>query len=157
MKYVFLAFFVFIASLPVQATSCDMQEPRGTTHSQHGDMQHDDMPEMDCCDQDPAAPPDSCDSNTHCGANANLAAITIYTTSVFHGVSKHRYFSEGDNLSSRFTSPPFRPPIIWNNNSPAACKVVAKLLFFVTQANLSVVMWRIWCSSSFLTKHFVLS
>ena len=111
MKFIFLAFFVFIASLPVEATSCDMQEPQETSHNQHGDMQHDNMSGMDCCDLDPSALPDQCDSNTHCGANATVIAISIHATCAFHGVSKHRYLSESDWLSSRFTSPPFRPPI----------------------------------------------
>jgi hypothetical protein len=111
MKYVFLAFFVFIASLPVQAMSCDMQETQEVSHNQHSDMQHGNMPQMDCCDQDPSTTPDNCDSNTYCGASATVVAIDISATYAFTGTSKHRFLSESDSLSSRFSSPPLRPPI----------------------------------------------
>jgi len=111
MKYLFLAFFIFVASLPVQAVSCDMQEPQETSHNQHDDMQHDNMPGMDCCDPVPSTTPDHCDSDTHCGASVTVVAISIYASCAIPGISKHRFLSENNSFSSRFTNPPFRPPI----------------------------------------------
>jgi len=112
MKYVFLAFFVFFASLPLQATSCDMHENQGTSFNQHGDKQHDNMPDMDCCDHDPSIPSDNCESQSTCGAGtATVVAINPATSNTVFVSGCRQYLSDSGKIQSRFSSPPFRPPI----------------------------------------------
>ena len=116
MKYMFLAIFVLIASMPMQVSSCDMHDSQQT--SQHGshDMNHDGGPGMgsgmDCCDHDPAVPSDNCDSMFHCGVcTAGVMAFNALTiNSIFKTNNRLHLPDTGEPLSS-FNPPPFKPPI----------------------------------------------
>jgi hypothetical protein len=110
MKYVLLAIFVFIASLPLQASTCDMDESQGMSHSQHGDMPEDSKMNMDCCDDESTG---GCDPMTHCGASAS-SVVTIDTTLVSIAFSNGPRHNIADSARAliRFDAPPFRPPIV---------------------------------------------
>ena len=116
MKYVFLAIFVLFAAQPLQASSCDMQSSQGTSHSGH-DMQDGPMAEgdgagMDCCDHDPSVPSDNCDSMSHCGAcTTAVVAINSSTVNVIFSLNCRQYLAGTGEPLSRFSPPPFRPPI----------------------------------------------
>ena len=124
MKFVLLAFFVLIAAQPLQATYCDMHASQGTSHDQHGDMQNhhamdtdmdmdmDTDGGMDCCDHDPSDPSDGCDAMSHCGA-ASAGAVTIDSTpvSVAFATNPQLHLANSGQPLTRFSSPPFRPPI----------------------------------------------
>jgi hypothetical protein len=110
-KYVLLAIFVLFAAQPLQAAPCDMHDTQGTTHNQHGDMQENSDMDMDCCDHDPSAPADNCDSQFHCGASTAAVTINSGTVNVnFSPGSRHFLPGSGEPISA-FSSPPFRPPI----------------------------------------------
>jgi hypothetical protein len=112
MKYVLLAIFVLFAAQPLRASLCDMSDAQGTAQSSHGDMDHGNMQDMDCCEQDPADSHDSCDSMSHCGAcTASVVALNAdMAISVFTVVSR-QYLSDTGEPLYRIKSPPFRPPI----------------------------------------------
>ena len=108
MKYIFLAIFVLFAAQPFQASSCDMHDAQGISHTQHGDMQAD----MDCCDHDPSDSSDNCDSMSHCGAgSAGFATMDSSPVNVVFAAPLHQKFAYSSQALSKFNSPPFRPPI----------------------------------------------
>ena len=112
MKYVFLAIFVLIATQPTQVMSCDMHDSQQTSNSGAHNMDHGDMPDMDCCDHDPSVPSDNCDSTSHCSpCTAGVMALTSYTVSTIFKASSRLYLSDTGEPSSRFKSPPYKPPI----------------------------------------------
>jgi hypothetical protein len=112
MKYVLLAIIVLIASLPVQASSCDMHTSQGTSHSQHGDMLDKSDMDMDCCDQDPLDQSDNCDPMSHCGASASgVVTIDSSPVNVAFASGLRHVITDSTHTANRFDSPPFRPPI----------------------------------------------
>ncbi|MGB5488443.1 MAG: hypothetical protein WBN06_13705 [Lysobacterales bacterium] len=113
MKYVFLAIFVLIASMPVQVSSCDMHDSQQT--SQHGshDMDHDGGMGMDCCDHDPAVPSDNCDSMFHCGVcTAGVMAFSAFTINSIFKTNTRLYLPDTGEPLSNINPPPFKPPIV---------------------------------------------
>jgi len=117
MKFILLAIFVLFAAQPLQASSCDMSNGQDTGHSQHGSMSdkqmdHENMQDMDCCDQGPADMGDGCGSMSHCGScPAGLAVIHPAAFGTFFDSSPQQFFSKGNEPPNRIDSPPFRPPI----------------------------------------------
>jgi len=117
MKFIFLAIFVLLAAQPLQASSCDMSNGQGTDHSQHGSMNdtamdHENMQDMDCCDQDSADMGDGCGAMTHCGScPAGVAVIHPAIFGANFDSNQQQFFSKGNEPPSRFDSPPLRPPI----------------------------------------------
>ena len=112
MKYIFLAIFVFLAAVPFQASSCDMHDEQGISHTQHGDMQDDNGSDMDCCDDGPSDSSHNCDSMSHCGAgSAGFATVDSSPVNVTFTASLHQHLANSGHPLSRFNSPPFRPPI----------------------------------------------
>ena len=112
MKYVFLAIFVLIAAQPTQVMSCDMHDSQQTTHSGTHNMDHGDMSDMDCCDHDPSVPSDNCDSMSQCSpCTAGVLALNSYTVSTVFKPSSRLYLPDTGEPSSRFKSPPYKPPI----------------------------------------------
>jgi len=112
MKYVFLAIFVLIASMPVQVSSCDMHDSQQT--SQHGshNMNHDDGPSMDCCDHDPAVPSDNCDSMLDCSVcTAGVMAFSSFTINAIFKANTRLYLPDTGEPLISFNPPPFKPPI----------------------------------------------
>jgi len=112
MKYIFLAIFVLFAAQPFQASSCDMHDAQGISHTQHGDKQDHNMADMDCCDHDPADSSDNCDSMSHCGAgSAGFATMDSSLVNVAYTAPLPLHFAYSSQALSKFNSPPFRPPI----------------------------------------------
>jgi len=112
MKYVLLAIFVLFAAQPLQASHCDMDDGQNTGHSQHDDMSDHDMDDMDCCDHDPADTGDGCDSMSRCSTfTIAVAAISPSVVNVIFNTNSRQYSPDTDEPSSRFYSPPYRPPI----------------------------------------------
>jgi len=117
MKFVLLAIFVLFAAQPLQASSCDMCDDQETGHSQHsnmhdGSMEHENMQDMDCCDDDPGVPGDGCSSMLHCGAcTAGFVAVSSSPAATSFGSNPHQPFPTTEGILSRSGSPPFRPPI----------------------------------------------
>jgi hypothetical protein len=113
MKHALLAIFLFIASLPVEASSCDMHGSQDVPHSQHGGMMDHGQMEMDCCEQDSADSSCDCDPLMHCGASFS-GAVTIDNSAVSIAyVSAHGELNgHSARTLSRYGSPPFRPPIV---------------------------------------------
>ncbi len=118
MKFVLLAIFVLFAAQPLQASPCDMCDGQNASHSQHGDMHdgdmdHSDMGGMDCCDTDPADTGDGCGSMSHCGAcTAGLTAISPSAYRAFFNSGSLQFPMVTNEPLSRYSSPPFRPPIV---------------------------------------------
>ena len=116
MKHVLLAIFVLLAAQPLQASFCDMCDAQEQTHEQHGDMNgdmnHGDMQDMDCCDDDPAKPIDGCDSMSHCGAcTAGVVTLNANMINAVYSISSRQFLPDSGEPLTRFKSPPFRPPI----------------------------------------------
>ena len=117
MKFVLLAIFVLFAAQPLQASPCDMCDGQSSGHSQHGDMldgdmDHGDM-DMDCCDHDPTDSSDGCGSMSHCGAcTAGLTAISPSAYRAFFNSGSLQFPMVTNKSLSRYSSPPFRPPIV---------------------------------------------
>ena len=113
MKYVLLAIFVLFATQPIQASECNMPDAQGTSHGQHGDMQDQDGPDLDCCDNDSSGSSTDCDSMSHCvaGSATGAAINTAPLSAAFFTTSSQQYLVDSDGPLSRFNSPPFRPPI----------------------------------------------
>lgn len=119
MKHVLLAIFVFFASMPSQASCSDMHQSPDTPPGQHSDtmnhanMGHGDMEmDMDCCDHDLMDSTGNCDQVSHCRAPAS-GFVTIDTSplsEVFIN-RQHHVATDATPATSRFDSPPFRPPI----------------------------------------------
>ena len=128
MKYVFLAIFVLIASMPVQVSSCDMHDARQTSQQgshdmDHANMDHDNMGHggidqdgaqgMDCCDHDPAVPSDNCDSMVDCSVcTAGIMAFSVFTIYAIFKADTRLYLPAIGEPLSRFNPPPFKPPIV---------------------------------------------
>jgi len=113
MKFVLLAIFVLFAAQPLQASPCDMCDGQNASHSQHGDMHDGDMGGMDCCDTDPADTGDGCGSMSHCGAcTAGLTAISPSAYRAFFNSGSLQFPMVTNEPLSRYSSPPFRPPIV---------------------------------------------
>ena len=116
-KYVFLAIFVFIASMPVEVLSCDMQDAQqtsqhGSDNMDHGNMDHGAGNDMDCCDHDPAVPNDNCDSMVDCGVcTASVMAFSVFTMYLVSKADTQLFLPDIDEPLSRFNPPPFKPPI----------------------------------------------
>ena len=127
MKYVFLAIFVLIASMPVQVSSCDMHDAQetpqqvsaGMDHAimDHANMDHGTMDQVvkqgnDCCDHDPAVPSDNCDSMLDCGVcTAGVMAFSAFSIAKIFKVHGRLYLPDTGEPLSRFNPPPFKPPI----------------------------------------------
>lgn len=112
MKYIFLAFFVFIASLPVQASGCDMHEPQEMSHGQHGDMQDSDTMDMDCCDHDPEGSSDNCDPMSRCNTGVtSVASMVALSFNITYSNDSQHFLPDTTLVLNSFYSPPFRPPI----------------------------------------------
>jgi len=112
MKYVFLAIFVLLAAQPMRASSCNMHHAQPTGHHASHDMDHGNGQDMDCCDHEPAMPPDHCDSMFHCGA-CPAGLLTLDTPALNTGFKTcSRVFptDAGEPLSN-FIPPPYKPPI----------------------------------------------
>jgi len=100
-----------IAAQPLQGSFCDLHDAQGTELGQHGTMNHDDMQDMDCCDQD-IADMDQCGSMSHCGAcAASVAALDAYLANSSFSTEACPYMPATGEPLNRFKSPPFRPPI----------------------------------------------
>ena len=116
-KYVFLAILVFIASMPVEVLSCDMQDAQqtaqhGSDNMDHGNMDHGGGNDMDCCDHDPAVPSDNCDSMVDCGlCTAAVMAFSVFTMYLVSKADTQLFLPDIDEPLSRFNPPPFKPPI----------------------------------------------
>lgn len=112
MKYTLLAIFVFVASLPFEASSCDMHGSQDMSHNQSGDMMDHSQMDMDCCDHDGSGSSDNCDPLKHCGVHAS-GVVTIDTTPVnIVCITEHGELTgDSTRVPSRYGSPPFRPPI----------------------------------------------
>jgi len=118
MKHVVLAMFVLIASMRVQASSCDMHDemPAGamTSHAHHAgmDMDMDEQPAMDCCDDSQDAMSGNCESSMDCGACAGSMSALHSVSSPFLPRAKARLQAQVDGpTNSKSHSPPLRPPI----------------------------------------------
>jgi hypothetical protein len=112
MKYVFLAIFVLIAAQPMRVLSCDMHDTQPASHSGPHVMNHADGQDMDCCDHDPSAPSDNCDSVSHCGAStAGVMAFSSIAVNVIFKSNSRLYLPDTGEPLSRFKSPPYKPPI----------------------------------------------
>jgi hypothetical protein len=117
MKFILLAIFVLFAAQPLQASPCDMGTGQDKGHSQHGNMNdtlvdHENMQDMDCCDQDPNETGDGCGSMSHCGScPAGMAVIHPVAFGAVFDSNTQPLFNKGNEPPSRFGSPPFRPPI----------------------------------------------
>lgn len=99
------------AAQPLQASFCDMHDAQETELSSHGNMNHDDMQDMDCCNQDSAVM-DQCGSMSHCGAcTAGVVSLDANVAIAGFMVNKNQYLPDTGEPLSRFKSPPFRPPI----------------------------------------------
>ena len=112
MKYVLLAIFVFIASLPIEASPCNMHGSQDMSHNQHADMMDHGQMDMDCCDHDDSGSSNSCDPLKHCGAHVS-GAVTIDTSlvNIAYIIEHGELTSDSARALSRYESPPFRPPI----------------------------------------------
>jgi hypothetical protein len=112
MKRVLLAIFVFIASLPVEASSCDMHGSGGAVHGQHGDMIDHGQMDMDCCDQGEPDTPCDCGFLKHCGAAASgIVTVDNSPVNITHINGHTELTGDSARVLSRYGSPPFRPPI----------------------------------------------
>ena len=112
MKYILLAIFVFIASLPIEAPSCNMHDSRDMSHNQHGDMMDHGQMDMDCCDHDGAGSSDNCDPLKHCGAHASsVVAIDTSLVNIAYIIEHRELTGDSTRVLNRYGSPPFRPPI----------------------------------------------
>lgn len=112
MKYILMAVFVFIASLPVEAVSCTMHGSQDMSHNQHADMMDHGQTDMDCCDDEGSGSPGNCDPLQHCGASASgVVAIDTSPVNIAYSI-EHGYLTvNATRALNRFGSPPFRPPI----------------------------------------------
>ena len=112
MKYVFLAIFVLLAAQPMRAASCDMHASQQThQHGSHG-MDTDHGKGMDCCDHDPSAPSDGCDSMFHCGAcPAGVMAFNSFTVNTVFITDSRLYLPDTGKPLSKSDPPLFKPPI----------------------------------------------
>ena len=117
MKFVLLAMFVLFAAQPSQAVSCDMSGIPDTGHGQHSNMpdvsmDHDDMQDMDCCDEEPADSGHDCSSYSHCGAcAASFTALNPSALETLLSSSPRVFLPLAQGILHRAQSPPFRPPI----------------------------------------------
>lgn len=112
MKYILLAIFVFIASLPIEASSCNMHGTQDMSHNQQDDMMDHGQMDMDCCDHDGPGASDNCDPLKHCGASASgVVTIDISSLSIAYIAVHIEFTGDSTRALSRYGSPPFRPPI----------------------------------------------
>ena len=134
MKHVILAFFVFLASMPSQASCESLHASQEAPQDQHGempaghDMSHAGMSHtgmdhsgmdhtgmekaMDCCDHDPADPTGDCESMSTCRAPVFNFVMADLTPLDAVDINRQQQFSShAPAPASRFTAPPLRPPI----------------------------------------------
>jgi len=113
MRYVFLAIFVLIASMPMQVSPCDMHESQQMSQQGSHGMDHDAMQTMDCCDHDPAVPSDNCNSIFHCGAcPTGVMAIHSFVINTVFKAHSRLVLPDSTDPQSNFNPPPFKPPIV---------------------------------------------
>jgi hypothetical protein len=115
MKYVLLAIFVLFAAQPLQplqASGCDMHAGQDTGKSQYGSMHDSGMNDLGCYDHDPADNGNNCGAMSHCGAcSAGFVAVKPFESVISFNSSSRQFLLATNAPLSRYSTPPFRPPI----------------------------------------------